>query len=108
MLRADCAHKMVARQHGRDFILLSLETRIVGRDALGIFESVGQRIVALFESFAIQELRALALVGRIITTIDEPFAQRSGVVISGGRRRRNHQIPARKRERGSVAGVHRH
>jgi hypothetical protein len=61
-------------------------------------------------SFAIQKLRAFAFVRRVVRAEYEPTRERCMVVerlpimASPGR---DHQIPAHKRERGNVAGIHR-
>jgi hypothetical protein len=118
----------------RDFILLPLEARIVGRDALRIFlpniprESKGREIV-----FAVTNHATEATIGTIKSAISRsrdclvesiftlisiieflhalPFSKRRiavGVANLMWRipYRRHDQVPAHKSERGSVAGVH--
>src|SRR6266481_5030752 len=85
--------------------LLSLEARIVDRDALSRVERGLHRVSALLMRFAIQELRSFAFVSGVVRAEHEPTRERRMIVernvIVGGPRR-DHQIPTYNCERGSM------
>jgi hypothetical protein len=88
--------------------LFFLEARVVGRDTLGRVHCGLHRISALLVPFAIQKLRSFAFVSGVVRTEYEPACQRSVIVerLLIMAPRRDHQIPAHQRERGSIPRLH--
>src|SRR5712692_6879029 len=103
---------MTARALPRDSLKhvleISLEARVVGRDALGYLQLFGVGRVAFLEGLGTQFGDSFfAIVASAEARLNSPFRHRHGsVVMAIALRRRRNQIPSCKRERGGVSELH--